>query len=126
MNADASFDDALEQYRKSFIARLSQRCTAELARSLVDNQIMPELRSHKDELLDLKVKALVDQFTMAELRQIDAFYTSPVGQRLVSIQSNARAYTDALRRILRNASDRVNAMELASAFVPMNNQAARK
>jgi hypothetical protein len=67
------------------LAQMSGKQSAEVL-SILNDVLIPEMRSRLPELLEIIAEAWAAHLTVDDLRQIKAFYESPIGQRLVEVQ----------------------------------------
>ena len=73
--------------RNQLVANL-QRSTskpAEEVARIVDEVLLPEMRGHVGELADMVVEINAANYTVDEMRQLTAFYRTPLGQRVVEV-----------------------------------------
>lgn len=78
-------EDMIGQLRGPMIAALRQQAPrlpeAQVA-ALVDEFVMPEFRAHSGEVVEATVAIYAGRLTPEEMRQIAAFYATPVGVKL--------------------------------------------
>ena len=78
-------EDMIGQMRAPMIAALRQQAPrlpeAQVA-SLVDEFVMPEFRAHAGEVVEATAAIYAGRLTPEEMRQVAAFYATPVGAKL--------------------------------------------
>jgi hypothetical protein len=83
------------------LAPHTQKAPAEVEQ-IVDQVIMPSLRALAPAIQAISVKAYEDNFSVDEMKQLEAFYRSPIGKTLVArepaISSQTFAASTALIR----------------------------
>lgn len=80
---DAAFPDFALRIRQSFASS-----RPELVKDMDDTLValMPEIRTRRGEMVERAARAVAAPFTEAELRDILAFFNSPVGKKYVNSQ----------------------------------------
>ena len=66
------------------LQRSTSKPSEEVAR-IVDEVLLPEMKHHVGELVDVIVEINAANYTVDEMRQLTAFYRSPLGQRVVEV-----------------------------------------
>lgn len=57
-----------------------------LASDTVDNVLIPEMKIHLPEMAAMQLQVMAGTYTLEELKALQSFYSSPVGQSLLSKQ----------------------------------------
>lgn len=79
---DAMTDPLLNQLRQMNVTRPEIRQDLEQVVTL----IRPEVEKKKDEMIESTARIFTTRMTEAELKEVAAFYKSPVGQKYVQVQ----------------------------------------
>jgi hypothetical protein len=87
-HVDQSAMAALLSQRPAFVDGLVKgyKFSSEAAESYVDHYVMPEYRLDIDDYVNLYVEAIASRFTAEEIRQLEAFLSTPVGAKFLSVQ----------------------------------------
>jgi hypothetical protein len=85
--ADAMSDQILSQVNRQLVAVLAQASnkSPQEVLAVVDEVLMPEFRRRQPEMIDKMAEAWASALTPAELRELAAFYASPIGKRMVAV-----------------------------------------
>jgi hypothetical protein len=75
---------ALRNQLVAIVAEHSNKPAAEVA-PLVDELILPELKAHAPDLVEISVAAYASHFTLSELQELRAFAESPVGRKVAAL-----------------------------------------
>ena len=73
--------------RRLMVANVRQGSgkTAEEAAKIVDKVLMPEMKAQTGELIGLVTELYAANYTVDEMKQLTAFYRSPLGQRMIEV-----------------------------------------
>ena len=66
------------------LQRSTSKPEAEIGR-IVDEVLLPEMQGHVGELSNLSIEINMAHYTLDEMRQLAAFYRTPLGQRVVEV-----------------------------------------
>jgi len=66
-------------------ARQAEQVMSIVSQQIVDEVLMPEFRARLPEMTDFTAELWASQMTAAELRELKAFYETPLGRRLQAV-----------------------------------------
>ncbi len=69
----------------ALIATQSHKPVSEVG-PILDELILPEVRANVGGLIEIQVGAYASHFTVSELQDVQAFYQSPTGRKLVALK----------------------------------------
>lgn len=80
-------EQAMNLVSKQIVAALAQASGKPVAevQQIVDEVLMPEFRARLPEMTDFTAELWASQMTAAELRELKAFYGTPLGRRLQEV-----------------------------------------
>jgi len=98
LKLDSVMDQTFAAIRPALVQQLAQagRATPQQAEVAVDEVIMPALRHATPELMAGIADIWARHFSSAELRELGAFYETPVGRRWLQLTPQITAETQAL------------------------------
>jgi len=87
MGQEAQFEAVINTMMRGMAQQLKQQRPAAAAQIDEATTLMIEkFRARKGEMVDLTAALYAEKFTAAELREVVAFYVSPIGKKIVSEQ----------------------------------------
>ncbi|MCG7359894.1 DUF2059 domain-containing protein [Roseomonas sp. ACRSG] len=80
-------EQAMNMVSKQIVAALAQASGKPVAevQQIVDEVLLPEFRARLPEMTDFTAELWASQMTAAELRELKAFYGTPLGRRLQEV-----------------------------------------
>jgi len=88
MGAQEQVEHLLQQMRGVVVEVLRRRSpgsAVEQVETVVDDVLMPEFQSRRSELVDTAVAAWADRLSVPELRELSAFYETPVVRKFLAM-----------------------------------------
>ncbi len=88
MGVQEQVEHLIQQMRGAVVEVLRRRfpgSTAEQVETVVDEVLMPEFQSRRGELVDTAVTSWADRLSAPELRELSAFYATPVVRKFLAM-----------------------------------------